>query len=94
MPDSPDAKQSFDEQVQTGVQLREACRACVHQIPGADAPSAKATKQWIASAGLTIPVARMTLEHRRAFAQAMATGSPQDIFDAFNAGEHDNQPAL
>lgn len=87
LPDQPTPEENLAEMISKGETIRNACLAVAHSESGASLPSKKAVNDWQFHPTQLINSARMPLESRQRVATALTSGTGQDIFDAFQAGE-------
>lgn len=84
--DAPDPLEHYRTTVAEGTAMRDGCLACVHEIPGPDAPGKRAVNSWVKSNELLIQAVRMPLESRQKFFHAVQHGTPEEIMNAHAEG--------
>ncbi|MGB1583844.1 MAG: hypothetical protein ACPHCI_08655 [Solirubrobacterales bacterium] len=85
-PDIPAPEEELLASLQEGEAMRRACISVSHDEPQSAMPDKRESKQWLFTAQQLVNIAKMPLESRRRVAAAIAAGAPQELFEAFEAG--------
>ncbi|MGH2960199.1 MAG: hypothetical protein ACRDKE_11390 [Solirubrobacterales bacterium] len=84
--EGPDEFEQYLIDVAEGTDMRDAFLACVHEVPGVPMPDKGSVKAWCKNVELQVAVARMPLEARQKFLNAVHYGTVEEIARTYEDG--------